>query len=73
MAKRALVVGCNYPGTDAALRGCANDAHTMHGLLTRYFGFPEGSIVLMLDTDPATPTPTGANIKVGGSLPGLVF
>lgn len=63
MAKRALIVGCNYPGTDATLRGCVNDAHTMQSLLTKHFGFSPGDITMMLDTDAATTKPTGANIK----------
>jgi len=65
MAKRALVCGCNYPGTKASLRGCINDAMSIRGMLIEHFGFEPANITLMLDTDPSTPQPTGANIKVG--------
>lgn len=70
MAKRALMAGCNYPGTNAELRGCINDCHAMRALLTEHFGFQPGEITMMLDTDASTPSPTGANIKVGGAAGG---
>lgn len=39
MARRALLCGCNYPGTNAELRGCINDCMAMRALLTEHFGF----------------------------------
>ncbi len=39
MAKKALLVGINYPGTDHALRGCVNDVMMVSEMLTREFGF----------------------------------
>lgn len=46
----------------------------MRELLETYFGFQAHDITMMLDTEPSTPQPTGANIKVrarlGGSLRG---
>ncbi|CAM6065855.1 unnamed protein product [Sphagnum tenellum] len=63
MAKRALLVGCNYPGTKCELHGCANDVRRMRTTLVERFGFDESDILLMLDTDPSTPQPTGANIR----------
>jgi Caspase domain len=31
--RKALLIGCNYPGTSAALAGCCNDAVCMEYLL----------------------------------------
>jgi len=39
MARRALLCGCNYPGSSAELRGCINDCMAMRALLTKHFGF----------------------------------
>lgn len=36
--KCALLIGCNYPGTQAALAGCVNDVQIVHELLVTYFG-----------------------------------
>ncbi|CAK9211266.1 unnamed protein product [Sphagnum troendelagicum] len=63
MAKRALLVGCSYPGTKCELHGCANDVKRMRTTLVERFGFDESDILVMLDTDPSTPQPTGANIR----------
>jgi uncharacterized caspase-like protein len=63
MAKRALLVGCNYPGTKCELRGCANDVRRMRRTLVERFGFDESDILMMLDTDPSTLQPTGGNIR----------
>lgn len=41
MTKRALLIGCNYPGTDAALKGCVNDVLNMKEVLINYKGFDE--------------------------------
>ena len=81
MAKRALLVGCNYPGTKCELHGCANDVRRMHDLLVQRFGFMEEDILVMLDSDPTKPKPTGVNIRnslaklIEGTQPGdvLVF
>lgn len=37
--RRALIVGCNYPGQSAELAGCINDAKCIEYLLTNKFGF----------------------------------
>eukprot|EP00052_Salpingoeca_macrocollata_P004955 m.44569 g.44569 ORF g.44569 m.44569 type:complete len:428 (-) comp14567_c0_seq1:79-1362(-) len=63
MVKRALLVGCNYPGTDAQLRGCINDVMSIHSMLTRYKGFDASNIKIMIDTDNRYERPTGRNIK----------
>lgn len=81
MAKRALLVGCNYPGTKVRLSGCANDVKRMHKTLVTRFGFAESDILQLLDTNPNGVQPTGANIRsylaklIRGVQPGdvLVF
>lgn len=63
MSRRALLVGCNYPGTKCELHGCANDVRRMKALLLERFGFQEEDILVMLDSDPSLPQPTGKNIR----------
>mmetsp|Transcript_24437 Transcript_24437/g.43497 ORF Transcript_24437/g.43497 Transcript_24437/m.43497 type:complete len:398 (-) Transcript_24437:140-1333(-) len=63
MTKRALLVGCNYPGTQAALNGCVNDVSRMREMLITTFGFPESNIVVLIDTDSSYTQPTGGNVK----------
>ena len=63
MAKRAVLVGCNYPGTKAELHGCINDVNRIHRTLIQRFGFPESDITILIDTDRQHRQPTGANIK----------
>ena len=64
MARRALLVGCNYPGSSAELKGCVNDCTSMQQLLQAHFGFEPDNVELMLDTDSSTHSPTGKNVKV---------
>lgn len=50
MAKRAVLVGINryaQPGSD--LRGCVNDVHDVHGVLTELYGFAEQDITTLVD------------------------
>lgn len=63
MAKKALLIGINYPGTKAELKGCINDVWRMHECLIQRFGFNEEDIVVMIDTDSSYTQPTGANIR----------
>ena len=63
MSKRALLVGCNYPGTKCELHGCANDVRRMKALLLDRFGFDEADILVMLDSDKSLPQPTGKNVR----------
>ena len=64
MKKRALIVGCNYPGSAHQLSGCANDASNVSSLLVEIFDYKPEDILFMVDTDAQTLQPTGANIKV---------
>ncbi|KAF7011316.1 hypothetical protein CFC21_025639 [Triticum aestivum] len=75
--KLALLVGINYPGTKAELRGCHNDVDRMHRCLVDRFGFDEDDIRVLVDRDGSPgPPPTGANIRralarlVGAACPG---
>jgi len=61
--KRALLVGINYPGTKAELKGCHNDVDRMRRSLVDRFGFDEDDIRVLSDKDRAGPQPTGANIR----------
>ncbi|PON79908.1 Caspase-like domain containing protein [Trema orientale] len=63
MAKKAVLIGCNYPGTKAELRGCINDVKRMHQCLIDRFGFSEEDITVLIDTDDSYTQPTGKNIR----------
>ena len=61
--KRALLIGCNYPGSNYELHGCVRDIEKIYPVLQRNFGFNE--IRIMLDTQSSyEDSPTGRNIKV---------
>jgi hypothetical protein len=63
MAKKALLIGINryrVPGAD--LRGCVNDVKNLKGVLTLYYGFPQGNIKTVTDLD-ATQTRMQKEIK----------
>lgn len=61
MSKRAILVGCNYPGTNAELRGCVNDVFNMKRLLEEFFSFK--NFTILIDNDDSYGRPTGQNIK----------
>ncbi|KAG6482152.1 metacaspase-5-like [Zingiber officinale] len=63
MGKKAVLIGCNYPGTKAELRGCINDVKRMRLCLVERFGFAEDDITVLIDTDDSYTMPTGANIR----------
>ena len=60
----ALLIGINYTGTEAALRGCHNDVKHMAQWLQAYHGMSPDHIRVLMDTPrlPATDQPTRANI-----------
>lgn len=64
MGKRAVLIGCNYPGTKAELRGCVNDVWNMKKCLINIYGFSERDIVLLIDTHHSYTQPTGKNIRL---------
>ncbi|CAN1263029.1 AMC4 [Linum perenne] len=63
MGKKAVLIGCNYPGTKAELKGCVNDVHRMHRCLIDRYGFSPDDITILIDTDSSCPQPTGRNIR----------
>ncbi|KAL1205638.1 Metacaspase-4 [Cardamine amara subsp. amara] len=63
MAKKAVLIGINYPGTKAELRGCVNDVHRMRTCLVERYGFSESNITVLIDTDESYTNPTGKNIR----------
>ena len=63
MTKKAVLIGCNYPGTKAELKGCINDVRRMHRCLVERFGFSEDNITVLIDTDDSYSQPTGKNIR----------
>ncbi|KAI3743759.1 hypothetical protein L1987_56825 [Smallanthus sonchifolius] len=63
MGKKAVLIGCNYAGTKAELRGCVNDVMRMHRCLVDRYGFSEDDINVLIDTDDSYTQPTGRNIR----------
>ena len=49
--RKALLIGINYTGTRAQLRGCINDAKRMQQLLRGLYGFGGGSTDMVVLTD----------------------
>jgi hypothetical protein len=50
--RKALLVGINYPGTAAELRGCVNDVLLMQDIITKQYQFDEVKVVT--DNDATT-------------------
>ncbi|KAF5760986.1 putative Caspase-like domain superfamily [Helianthus annuus] len=63
MGKKAVLIGCNYAGTKAELRGCVNDVKRMYRCLVDRYGFSEDDINVLIDTDDSYTQPTGRNIR----------
>ncbi|KAK9698250.1 hypothetical protein RND81_08G091400 [Saponaria officinalis] len=63
MGKKAVLIGCNYPGTKAELKGCINDVKRIQRSLVDRFGFAEEDINVLIDTDSSYQQPTGKNIR----------
>jgi len=51
--KKALVIGVDYAGSDAELRGPVNDALRWTEVLAKQCGFPRAGIVTMIDEYPS--------------------
>lgn len=49
--KKALLIGINYFGTPAELKGCINDVHRVRGLINKMFGFPTSPDSMLVLTD----------------------
>ncbi|KAK4253496.1 hypothetical protein QN277_010160 [Acacia crassicarpa] len=63
MARKAVLIGCNYPRTKIELRGCVNDVRRMHACLIERYGFSDDHITVLIDTDHSCIQPTGKNIR----------
>jgi hypothetical protein len=61
--KKALCIGINYIGQQAALRGCINDARNIERFLCERFGYKREDIVVLTDDqqDPRS-IPTRSNM-----------
>lgn len=64
MAKKALLVGCNYRGASgiSELNGCCNDARRLSDVLMNYYGFEGTNIDILVDEPADGDLPTHANI-----------
>jgi len=49
--KKALLIGCNYPGQSAELRGCINDVIRWKNTLINLYDFKESDMVILKDQD----------------------
>ncbi|KAI8810261.1 caspase domain-containing protein [Cladochytrium replicatum] len=49
--KKALLIGINYPGTKAELKGCINDVRNVYRLLTTRFGYKDTRECMLVLTD----------------------
>ncbi|GMJ11619.1 metacaspase 2d, metacaspase 4 [Hibiscus trionum] len=63
MGKKAVLIGINYPGTKAELKGCINDVKRMYKCLIQRYGFSNEDIKVLIDTDNHYDRPTGKNIR----------
>lgn len=61
MTKYALLVGINYTGTFAALKGCINDVTDIRNLIMSW-GFPQENITFMTDNTKGSMYPNAYNI-----------
>jgi hypothetical protein len=61
--KKALLIGCNYLGTDRQLNGCINDIINIKTIIIENYGFTQENIILLRDDIPLKDTyPTRENI-----------
>ena len=62
--RRALLIGCNYAGTNSQLNGCINDINNIHNFLKLQHNFKEKEITMLSDHvgAPHNKLPTRANI-----------
>lgn len=60
--KAALLIGINYKGTNAELRGCENDIKNSKKMLISKYGFEEKDIIVLMESASMTYQPTRSNI-----------
>ena len=56
MVKKALLIGINYKGSDAELRGCINDIRNIRAILMNNCGYLESNIRVLTEEDSIKPT-----------------
>lgn len=56
MSKIALLMGLNYEGSDAELRGCINDIENVHNVLKNVYNYKEENMMVMTDHSDVKPT-----------------
>lgn len=77
--RRALLIGCNYRGSKAELRGCINDVVNLKEMLISTFKWSESEITTMTDDDEGIMYPSKENVLeqarrlVEGAQPGDYF
>ncbi|KAL5636511.1 hypothetical protein ACGC1H_000461 [Rhizoctonia solani] len=49
--RKALLIGCNYPGSTAPLDGCINDVFNIKRFLVEHFGYGEEDIRVLSDSE----------------------
>jgi len=47
--KKALLVGINYPGTDAQLNGCINDVRNLYNFVKNNYSFDPANMMVLTD------------------------
>lgn len=76
--RRALLIGCNYVGQKAELRGCINDTRSLRDLLMKTYGWKSDQIRILTD-ETYHCRPTRRNIEnacrwlVQDAKPGDIF
>merc|ERR1712232_1051102 len=70
LRRKAVLVGVNYNGSHAPLKGCVNDAWNMHALLRHTLQFREEQVRILTDGEHGqspelAQMPTKANILAG--------
>ncbi|CAE6364393.1 unnamed protein product [Rhizoctonia solani] len=60
--RKAVLVGCNYPGTTASLEGCVNDVFNIKRFLIEHFGYEERNIRVLTDSE-------SSHGEIGEALP----
>jgi len=74
--KKSLLIGINYIGQDAELKGCINDVRNVREFLVKCVGFPEDPASMTILTEEAQAKPVKSNMTaafqwlVSGTTPG---
>lgn len=72
--RKALLIGINYTGTKAALKGCVNDVTNMTKLLTETYRWDRNSITTLTDAQATKKNMMSAmSALVAGARPGDAF